>query len=172
MRFNFITTNSEDFTPTIVRSRKKTLHLAFLLRVVLKVLRLENFLQPESERAVSPDCRGHIERKPSKRRRGRIRERWIQHHPRRLPRVRVHGVHQPKHSNEYWSVFTFIQLRSVFASVRLVGVVHEFWNEFPIRHAVFCVCVRESVCVSEMMNMKMNWNTNVSTSNSKNQRRQ
>ena len=89
-----------------------------------------------------------------------------------LARVRVHGVHQPKHSNEYWSVFTFIQLRSVFASVRLVGVVHEFWNEFPIRHAVFCVCVRESVCVSEMMNMKMNWNTNVSTSNSKNQRRQ
>ena len=44
-----------------------------------------------------------------------------------------------KHSNEYWSVFTFIQLRSVFASVRLVGVIDEFWNEFPIRHAVFYV---------------------------------
>ena len=102
----------------------------------LKVLRLENFLQPESERAVSPDRRGHIEWKPSERRRGRIRERWIQHHPRRLPRVRVHRVHQTKHSNEYRGVFAFIQLRSVFASVRLVGVVHEFWNEFPIRDAV------------------------------------
>jgi hypothetical protein len=41
-------------------------------------------------------------------------------------------VHERKHRYKHWSIFAFVQLRPVFARVRRVRVIREFWYFLPI----------------------------------------
>ena len=108
----------------------------FFFFFFLKVLRVQDFLEPHAKGAVSRQRRGNVKRESQECRRDRVRQGRVKHHRRRLPGVGVHDVHDREHRYKHWSVFAFVQLRSVFARVRLVRVIREFRYFLPIGNAV------------------------------------
>ena len=103
---------------------------------ILKVLRLQDFLEPHAKGTVSRHRRRNVKRESQECRRDRVRQGRVKHHRRRLPGVGVHDVHERKHGYKHWSIFAFVQLRAVFARVRCVRVIHEFRYFLPIGNAV------------------------------------
>ena len=120
------------------RERGKQLYIpsSSVFFFFLKVLRVYDFLKPQAKGTVSRHRRGNVKRESQECRRDRVRQGRVKHHRRRLPGVGVHDVHKSKHRYKHGSIFTFVQLSSMFARVRRVCIIREFWYFLPIGNAV------------------------------------